>query len=244
MKIKKNIPNFITCLNLASGCIGIAFAANNHLVFAAYFIGIAAIFDFMDGMLARILNVRSEMGKQLDSLADMVSFGVLPGFILLGIFKMSIDPRIEFHFYLQYIAFIIPVFSALRLAKFNIDERQTDSFIGLPTPANAILIGSLPLIINLQIASNPENFHFLLNAILNTNFLIILTFLMSYLLIAEIPLFSMKVKSLKFKGNEYRYLLIIIAIILSIFLKFIAIPLIIIFYIILSIINNLTKNEI
>ncbi|NVO02080.1 MAG: CDP-diacylglycerol--serine O-phosphatidyltransferase [Bacteroidetes bacterium] len=242
MNIKKHIPNFITCLNLASGCLGIAFATSNHLVWAAYMIGIAAVFDFLDGMFARLLNVRSEIGKQLDSLCDMVSFGVLPGFILFGILKLGIDPRIEFREFIPYVAFLIPIFSALRLAKFNIDERQTDSFIGLPTPANAILIGALPLIINIQIKSDPTLYHALLNALLNTNFLIVLTFVMSYLLIAEIPLFSMKVKSLKFKGNEYRYILIFIAILLSIFLKFIAIPLIIIFYIILSIINNLQKK--
>ncbi|HQS50964.1 MAG TPA: CDP-diacylglycerol--serine O-phosphatidyltransferase, partial [Daejeonella sp.] len=144
--MKKHIPNSVTCLNLFSGCLGIVFAFQGNLIWASYAIVIAAVFDFFDGMLARLLKAYSDIGKELDSLADMVSFGVLPSVIIYQLFALS--PQIDFGAdWLSFSAFIIAVFSALRLAKFNIDTRQSENFIGLPTPANALLIASFPLII-------------------------------------------------------------------------------------------------
>ena len=141
MKIYKHIPNTITMLNLVSGCIGISIALTGRLYEASYFIGIAALFDFLDGFTARLLNVRSEIGKQLDSLADVVSFGLLPGMIIFMMMMNSANlPDSGFlnQNPLPFLAFLIPVFSALRLAKFNLDTRQSNSFLGLPTPATAI----------------------------------------------------------------------------------------------------------
>src|SRR5687767_11262435 len=163
--IKKSIPNFITCLNLLCGCIGIVFAFEGNLIWSAYMVGIAAVLDFLDGFAARMLKVYSDMGKQLDSLADMVTFGMLPGVVMYHLIYFSLengsvsldlsDSRLPgqhltvnpYTAYLPYFAFLIPVFSAIRLARFNLDSRQSDSFIGLPTPANAIFIVSLWFII-------------------------------------------------------------------------------------------------
>jgi CDP-diacylglycerol--serine O-phosphatidyltransferase len=142
--MKKHIPNSITCANLFSGCIGIVFAFKGDLETAAYFVLLSGVFDFFDGMVARLLNVKSEIGKQLDSLADMISFGFLPGVVMFQLLAIS-DYRST---YLPYLGFIITVFSALRLAKFNIDERQTEDFIGLNTPMNTLFIVSLPFIAN------------------------------------------------------------------------------------------------
>ena len=149
--IKRNIPNFITTLNLFSGCIALVFAFNDNLLLTAWFLGFAAIFDFFDGMLARILHVKSPLGVQLDSLADMVSFGVVPGAIMFQLMENSQTKPFNYFFDINlwsFLAFLIPIFSALRLAKFNIDDRQTDSFIGVPTPANALLFASLPLVLS------------------------------------------------------------------------------------------------
>ena len=140
--LKKHIPNAITCANLFSGCIGIVFAFKGEQEVAAYFVLLSGLFDFFDGMVARLLNVKSEIGKQLDSLADMVSFGFLPGVVMFQLLMLSDYSSA----YLPYLGFLITVFSALRLAKFNIDERQTEDFIGLNTPKNTLFIVSLPFI--------------------------------------------------------------------------------------------------
>ncbi|MBC7617150.1 MAG: CDP-diacylglycerol--serine O-phosphatidyltransferase, partial [Pedobacter sp.] len=140
--MKKHIPNAITCANLFSGCIGVVFAFKGELETAAYFVLLSGIFDFFDGMVARLLKVKSAIGKELDSLADMVSFGFLPGVVMFQLLKAG-DYSND---YLPYLGFIITVFSALRLAKFNIDERQTEDFIGLNTPMNTLFIVSLPFI--------------------------------------------------------------------------------------------------
>ena len=146
--MKKHLPNAITCLNLLSGCIALYFAFNQHLNYAAYMVGIAAILDFMDGLLARALKAYSEIGKQLDSLADMVSFGVVPGTILFGLLtRADAAPTGIPEDILPFFGFIVTIFSALRLAKFNIDTRQAESFIGVPTPACSIFIASLPLLL-------------------------------------------------------------------------------------------------
>lgn len=227
--MKKHLPNAVTCLNLFSGCLGIVFAFQGNLQWAGYAILIAAILDFFDGMLARLLKAYSAIGKELDSLADVVSFGVLPSVIIYQLFLLA--PQIDsVSLWLNYSAFLIAVFSALRLAKFNIDERQSDHFIGLPTPANALLIASFPMII-------AGNNLFFVNYILNPYFLFIFSLGMGILLVAEIPLISLKFKSLKLSENILRYILIFSSLILLLFFKFAAVPLIITLYFLISFIQ-------
>jgi len=262
--MKKNIPNFITSLNLFTGCVAIAlaFAGYQFIWIAGILIFVAAIFDFLDGLAARALHAYSEIGKQLDSLADMVSFGIAPSVIAFQLLNTSIGKQdifnplsalnviIErtgavnfyatysiFDFVITFSAFIIAVFSALRLAKFNIDTRQTTSFIGLPTPANAILFASLPLILHFEHST-------LCNSIiLNTWILLFVVALQSALLVSEIPLFSLKMKSLKWQENKTRYIFLILSFILLGLLHFMAIPLIILLYIVSSIISNLVCKK-
>lgn len=223
----KHIPNFITCLNLFTGCIAAVFAFNNDLETAAYLVLLAAAFDFMDGLAARALKAYSEIGKQLDSLADMVSFGFIPGLFVFKMLENSLEDN-GLPLYLSYLGFVITVFSALRLAKFNIDTRQTENFIGLATPANTMFFISIPFLANQPIE--------LLHILSNPMVLIFLSIGMSYLLVSELSLFSLKFKSLAFNANIHRYLLLLISLILIIFFKFAAIPMIIVFYILLSII--------
>ncbi|MEO6499297.1 MAG: CDP-diacylglycerol--serine O-phosphatidyltransferase [Mucilaginibacter sp.] len=227
-RVKKHLPNFITCANLFSGCIGIVFTFTDNLVFASYAIFLAAIFDFFDGLASRVLQSYSGIGKDLDSLADLVSFGVLPSAILYELYQQS--PMINHvGIYLSFIAFLIPVFSALRLAKFNTDIRQADSFIGLPTPANAILIASFPLILQ----QHTDFSKYILNPYGLTAFVIV----MCGLLVAELPLMSLKFKNRDFNKNIYRYLLLLLSAILILFFKFAAVPVVIVFYITLSLIQ-------
>ncbi len=228
MTIKKHIPNFITCLNLLSGCIGITEAFKGNLVNAALLIIVGAIFDFFDGFVARLVKASSPIGKDLDSLADVITFGLLPGIILFNL--LSINENLPFG--INYIPLIVPVFSALRLAKFNNDPRQTGSFIGVPTPANALLIGSLPLITEFNTELN-------LNAIIfNPYFVISLSVIMSLLLVSEIPLFALKFKTFNWKENQIIYIFLLISLILLLLIKVAALPLIVILYVILSVINN------
>lgn len=226
--MKKHLPNTLTCLNLFSGCVGLVYAFEGELIYAGYAILISAVLDFFDGMLARLLGAYSEIGKELDSLADMVSFGVLPAVIVFKLLQLF-SPMGSM---LPYAAFLIAVFSALRLAKFNIDPRQTENFIGLPTPANALFMMSLPYFIAFEVFGGIME---------HPAVLVGITVVMSLLLVAEIPLFSLKFKSLNWNSNVYRYLLILVALILLVFLKFAAIPFIIIIYLILSIIQNFSK---
>ena len=196
--MKKHIPNFITTLNLFSGCIGILIALQYRIDYAAYFILLSAFFDFLDGMAARVLHVKSEIGKELDSLADVVSFGVLPGIIIYQL--MAVSPNTpsagsDINIF-SLIAFIIPVLSAVRLAKFNIDTRQTTSFIGLPVPANAIFLGSIPLI-KMQ-AGFSDSLSWLTLITDNYYILAFIAVGMSLLLVSEIPLISLKFRNLKF----------------------------------------------
>jgi CDP-diacylglycerol--serine O-phosphatidyltransferase len=226
-RVKKHLPNAITCANLFSGCVGIVFCFKENLIYAAYAIFLAAIFDFFDGLASRVLQSYSGIGKDLDSLADMVSFGVLPSAIMYELFLQA--PQIEISPYLNFIAFLIPVFSALRLAKFNVDTRQAESFIGLPTPANAILIASFPLII--------EQHNDFSKYILNPYGLSVFVIVMCFLLVAEMPLMSLKFKNKDFQENIYRYLLLLFSAILILFFKFAAVPVVILIYITLSIIQ-------
>ena len=193
----------------------------------ALFVFLGIFFDFFDGLLARKLNVQSELGLQLDSLADMVTSGLVPGLVMFYLLELSnINP------YLPYLGLLITLASAYRLANFNIDENQSDSFIGLPTPANALLILSLPLIMEFQ---NNE----LMNAIiLNKWFLIGITLLSCYLLNANIKLIALKFKNWSFKDNKARYIVILLSIILLVIFQFAAIPLIIASYIIISLLNK------
>ncbi|GAB3822771.1 CDP-alcohol phosphatidyltransferase family protein [Pontibacter rugosus] len=235
--MKKHIPNAITCLNLFAGCLGLYFAFKGELVYTAYLVGIAAAFDFMDGMVARVMGSYSEIGKQLDSLADMVSFGVVPGTIMFMLLQ-----RIEAPFLgisadvLPFFGFLITVFSALRLAKFNIDTRQSESFIGLPTPACTLFVASLPLILE-------TGDLVMFEIILNHPVLLILTVLLSYLLIAELPLFALKFKNFTWQDNAIRFIFLGLSVILAAMLKFAAIPLIIVLYILLSIIKKTSHTS-
>lgn len=245
--MKKHIPNAITCLNLFTGCVAVYLIFQTgpgnitSLEFAAYLVGLAAVFDFLDGMLARLLHAYSEIGKQLDSLADMVSFGFVPGAILFKLMQKSAlsDPAtslLEAEL-LPFAGFIIIIFSALRLAKFNIDTRQTTSFIGVPTPANSILVASLPLIL-----AN-DQFH-LSGIILNYYVLLGLTLFMSYMLVAEIPLFALKFKNLSWKDNAKPFIFLLLVLPLLFILKFAAIPVIIALYVLLSLIPISKTNPI
>ncbi len=245
MFIKKQIPNLFTFLNLSSGLVGILFALENQLIAAAMMVLLGIFFDFFDGFFARILKVTSELGKQLDSLADMVTSGVVPGFIIFQLLKQSsvswggndVLSMIQAGNFLPFIGLIIPLASAYRLANFNIDERQTNSFIGLPTPANALLIVSLPLII--AYSQHTEMIAF----IQKPYFLIGITLLGAILLNADIPLFALKFKNYSIKENLIKYIFILLIIVLVSFLQFIAIPLIILLYVVLSIIENLIFKE-
>jgi CDP-diacylglycerol--serine O-phosphatidyltransferase len=228
-RLKKHLPNAITCANLFSGCVGIVLAFKGELIAAAYAIFLSAIFDFFDGLASRVLKSFSGIGKDLDSLADMVSFGVLPAVIMYQLFleARQIDGVSG---WLNFIAFLIPVFSALRLAKFNTDTRQAENFIGLPTPANAILIASFPLILN-------HHNHFFSPYLMNPYVLSGLVVVMCGLLVAEIPMLSLKFKNSEFNENIYRYLLLLFSAILILFFKFAAVPVVIFIYIILSVIQ-------
>ncbi len=228
------VPNTITSFNVLSGCLSIVFAFEGYLVFAGLFILIAAIFDFFDGFAARMLNAYSDMGKELDSLADMISFGLAPAIIAFHLVKNLVAPEdnlMESSWTIKLLLilpFIIAVFSALRLAKFNIDTRQTDSFIGLPTPANAMVWASMPFILTYQSES------FFAHIFSNVYILIALCFLMSISLVIELPLFSLKFKNFTWADNKLRFIFLILSVALIGFFGFSSIPLIIISYIILS----------
>lgn len=243
MAIKNHIPNFITLLNLLSGCIAIVFIFDNQLAVASYLIGLSAIFDFLDGFLARLLKAESPIGKDLDSLADVVSFGLIPGLILFKLIEYSsgISINIGFISVVPFIAFLIPLFSALRLAKFNNDERQTDVFFGLPTPANALLIASFPLILTQQSTLVGINFLSIQSLFLSTIFLVVITILLSYLLIAEIQLLSLKFKNFTWKENKVRYIFLGTSCFLLLLFFYLAIPVIIILYILLSLFTPRSK---
>ena len=233
-RVSRHVPNAITCANLFSGCVGIVFAFQENLIYASYALFLAAIFDFFDGFASRVLQSFSYIGKDLDSLADMVSFGVLPAAIMYELFLQA--PQItHVSSWLNFIAFLIAVFSMLRLAKFNNDTRQADSFIGLPTPANAILIASIPFIL--------EHYPVFAIYILNTYVLATFVLVMCSLLVAEIPLMSLKFKNTDLDKNIYRYLLLLFSAILILFFKFAAVPVIILMYITLSLIQTKLTND-
>lgn len=241
--MKKHIPNLVTLLNLFCGSIAVLLAVSGHLIYAAFFVFLGIFFDFFDGLLARKLNVQSELGLQLDSLADVVTSGVVPGIVMYQLFNLSMHDGWQsndlcegFHFesfnYMSLIGLLVILASAYRLAKFNISTNQSDSFIGLPTPANTLLIMSLPLIMEFQ------NSDIINGIILNQWFLISLTVLSCYLLNADIRLLALKFKNWTIKDNAMRYVLIILAVVLLVVFQFAGIPLIILTYIILSLLNR------
>lgn len=225
-----NIPNALTCGNIICGCMAIIQTFKGDLALAAYFVFIGALFDFVDGFAARILNAQSIIGKDLDSLADMVSFGVVPGMLVYYILNIATENEL-----IPYIGILIPVFSGIRLAKFNNDERQSVDFYGLPTPANALFFVSLPLIILFDTIG-------LKYYVLNTSLLVSCTLVFCFLMVSDIRLFSLKIKSFNLKDNLWVILLIIGANILFYTLFFSAIPFIVILYIVLSIIKNTLKK--
>lgn len=233
--IRRNIPNALTCGNLLCGCIGVVEAFHNNLILSCLLIGVALIFDFFDGFVARLLKVTSPIGRDLDSLADMVTFGLLPSIIVYQLLMQSIPDLLGI--WKAYPAFIIAIFSAIRLAKFNNDPRQSDSFIGVPTPANAMLIASLPLIIQFEGGFWKE-------IIVKTNNLLIFSVVMSYLLVMEMPLIALKFKNFSWKGNEARFTLIAASIVLLVTLKILAVPALLILYLLLSFVDNVRKKSI
>lgn len=230
--MKAFVPNFITLLNLLSGGIAVIFAVKGDLSTAALFVFFGIFFDFFDGFLARKLNVSSEMGLQLDSLADLVTSGLAPALVLVNLIELSILPSQDANCFLPYLGLLVLLCSAYRLAKFNISTEQSQFFIGLPTPANALLIMSLPLILDYQ---NSDSYNAL---ILNPFFLVVVTLLSSFLLNAPVKLIALKFKTWNFSENASKYILIIFSLVGLILFKFAGIPLIIIFYIILSLVNR------
>ena len=229
--MKAFVPNFITLLNLLSGGIAVIFAVKGDLSTAALFVFFGIFFDFFDGFLARKLNVSSEMGLQLDSLADLVTSGLVPALVLVNLIELSILPWQDANCFLPYLGLLVLLCSAYRLAKFNISTEQSQFFIGLPTPANALLIMSLPLVLDYQ---NSDSYNAL---ILNPFFLVVVTLLSSFLLNAPVKLIALKFKTWNFSENASKYILIIFSLVALILFKFAGITLIIIFYIILSLVN-------
>lgn len=245
MKIRQNIANYITSLNLLCGSIAIYYLYEGEFMTAVYLILAAAVFDFADGFVARLLHVKSALGVQLDSLADMISFGLAPGVAMFQLLKMSLDVW-SFHLpaFTPFIAFLIPIFSAWRLAKFNIDERQTDHFIGLPTPANALVIFSfLPMATRSAESALLPFGNIMFYLVTHPFVLIVATLSLSYLLVSEVPLIAMKFKSFGWKENRIRYIFLIISLILILLFYFVAIPFIIILYIVLSLIDFYNKSK-
>lgn len=249
MNMQKHIPNILTLGNLFSGTVATICAVQGEFMYAAFLVVLGIVFDFFDGFAARLLKVSGELGKQLDSLADMVTSGVVPGIIMFSLLSSDnyFGANLEetetmiwssFKFStIQLIGLLLTLGACYRLAKFNIDTRQTDSFIGLPTPAMSLFVISLPLI---QQFSDIE---FIQNLISNNYFLIAVTLILTYLMNAELPLFSLKFKEYSVKNNLIKYVFLLTSLVMIIFLKYLSIPLIITLYIILSIISNYGKKS-
>jgi len=239
MNVKGQIPNVLTLGNLFCGTLATIFAVNGDFINTALFVVLGIFFDFFDGFVARLLKVQGELGKQLDSLADMVTSGVAPGIVMVQLLAYTYGIKdissLKINNIIPYLGLLLTLFACYRLAKFNIDTRQSDSFIGLPTPAMSLFVVSLPLII--QFTDNA----FFVNLIENRFFLMVITFLLSYVMVAELPLFSLKFKSFGFKGNEIKYLFLVVSLLLLLVLKFIALPIIILLYVLFSLVNNLFK---
>jgi CDP-diacylglycerol--serine O-phosphatidyltransferase len=235
--MKKHIPNAITCLNLISGCIATYFAFQGEYTLALLFIIIGAVFDFFDGMTARLLHVSSPIGKELDSLADDITFGFAPSAMIFALLQSLCASEVatagsgfqgQVMSLLPYLAFVMAAFSALRLAKFNLDERQTTSFIGLPTPANALFWGSLIVGFGAGMTSSA----YFIYAILA------MVFVSSYLLVAELPLFALKFKQWGWKGNEVKYIFLLTSVAMILVMGIVGLAAVIAWYVILSVATN------
>ena len=220
--MKRHLPNFLTCCNLLCGCLGIVFVLEGRDIPAAYLVWLACLFDFFDGFAARMLKVNSSIGKELDSLADVISFGVLPSLVMYKMISISTTS-----FILPYIALTIAVFSALRLAIFKVDETQRNSFRGLNTPANTLFITSLPLLYN-DVGM----------WLYETWVLIAITLIFSFLLVSRIEIFALKFKNFSWQENKIRFTFLILSVLLLISFQLVALPIIIILYIVLSLIDN------
>ncbi len=234
MTIKKQVPNTITLLNLFCGCIAMVFALKNDFEMAFYFVSLGIFLDFFDGFFARLFQVSSPLGLQLDSLADMVTSGVVPGIVMYQMIGSSSGyPKLDWIVEpFPFVGFLITLGSCYRLANFNIDTRQTDSFIGLPTPANALFILSLPLVLR-----DLDSF-FVLELLTNPFVLIGITLLSVYMLNAEIPLFSLKIKQMSLKKNALQFSFLLSSLVLLVVFQYAGIPLVIVLYVLLSVANN------
>lgn len=230
MSIKQHIPNAITCGNLVSGCLSILFLTHNMPVKAAIMIFVAGLFDFLDGFAARLLHAHSPIGADLDSLSDVVSFGVAPGFIMYWLMSRSFDlPQwcIAGINVLPCLAFLLPVFSAIRLAKFNIDNTQKTTFRGIPAPGMAIFIASLPLALS--------QVHHLKDGVLSYWACLGITLIFSFMMVSRLRFFSFKMKSAKWNGNEVRWIFLLVTITSFVIFKWISLPFVMMFYVLLSI---------
>lgn len=237
------VPNTITAMNLVCGSLSVFFAVDGQLGWASVFIFAAAVFDFLDGFSARLLKAYSSIGKELDSLADTVSFGLAPAAIVFTMLELTLfgenQPIHEIEanwsqWIVLFTSLVIPVAGAFRLAKFNTDDRQSEQFLGMPIPANAIFFASLGLI--LELGTNQS----ILPFILNKYVLISSVFICSFLMVSELPMFNLKFKSLKLKENALRFLFLGVTVLMLVFLQVYALPLIIIWYVLLSVISYLT----
>lgn len=240
----KHLPNFITTLNVLCGSLAAVMVLSGDTLTAAFLVLAGAGFDFADGFVARLVNASSSIGKELDSLADMVTFGLVPGLILLHYLAEGLGIELSFEAFLDkpilLIPMLVPMFAALRLAKFNVDTRQSDSFRGLPTPASALWVTSIPLMVAYmpyRIMWIPEN------VVVDQWFILGSSIGLSLLMVSDIPLMAMKFKSFGWKGNGVRYSFLIISVVLLIILQPVAIPIILSLYLIISIVQNLFSKQ-
>lgn len=229
MTLKQHIPNAITCGNLVSGCLSILFLTSGMPVKAALMIFVAGLFDFLDGFAARLLHAHSPIGADLDSLSDVVSFGVAPGFIMYWLMSRAQHPEITLLGLdlLPCLAFLLPVFSAIRLAKFNVDDTQTTTFRGIPAPGMAIFIASLPLALS-QVGH-------LTDGALGYWACLGITLVFSFMMVSNLRFFSFKMKSAKWKGNEVRWIFLIVAIVSYAIFRWLALPFVMMVYVLLSV---------
>ncbi len=250
--MKNYIPNAITLLNLFCGCIAAVYAFNDSLLLAGVFVGLGIFFDFFDGLAARVLHVSSELGKQLDSLADLITSGLVPGIVMCQMLAdatghgdtiLAVSDSTNWTSAttlfkeVTFLGFLITAASAYRLANFNIDTRQSDSFIGVPTPANAIFIISLGILAQVGEAV------WVYDMLSNPYILILITLLSCYALNADLPLFALKFKQWSFRGNEIRYVFLLLSVLLIVTLRLYAIPCIIVMYVLMSLVSNVTSQK-
>lgn len=228
MNFKKHIPNLFTFLNMFCGCLALCFIMQSNFVWGFYLVCLGIFFDFFDGFFARLFKVESPLGVQLDSLADMITSGLVPGFVMFFMIKDTLGNSSSINNLIPFLGFTITIASGFRLAKFNIDSRQTHSFIGLPTPANSLFICSLPIVLK-------ESTNFVITGVLiDTWALVLITLLSSYILNSSVKLFSLKIKSSHLKDYLLPIIFLILAFLLLLFFKIVAVPAIIFSYIIAS----------